>query len=150
MSHKWKLLLAIIPAMCLLAFSAPANAGAGGMGLTGEDACSLINQTYALDVGFLDFGPIDAAMAADPSLPNPPCDAGSWPIALNAAGMPLLDAAGFEILNVPTPTCSAFDILAAASCTLVALVPEPGRLPLVMLVVGAGGIIGYRRYKRRA
>ncbi len=150
MSHKWKFLFAIIPAMFLLAFSAPANAGAGGMGLTGEDACTLINQTYALDILFSDFGPIDAAMTADPSLPNPPCDSGSWPIALDAAKMPLLDAAGFEILNVPTPVCNAFDILAEASCTLVALVPEPGRLPLVMLVVGAGGIIFYRRYQRRA
>ena len=146
MSIRLKLLLAIIPAMFLLAFSAPARAGAGGMGLTGEDACGLINQAFGLDTLMGDFGPIDAALIADPSLPNPPCDIGSWPIALDAG----VDAAGFQFLSIPTPVCDAFNALEAASCSLVALVPEPGRLPLVMLVVGAGGIIGYRRYKRRA
>ncbi|MEO8715740.1 MAG: hypothetical protein ABI369_12070 [Acetobacteraceae bacterium] len=130
----------------VLALSPPARAGAGGMGHTGQDGCDLINLTYSFD----EFGNpqvIDDALQIDPGLPNPPCDFGTFPQVFDSAGMPLLDLAGFPVVDVPKIVCNAFDVIAPGACSLI---PEPGRFPLMILVIGASGIVASRAYRRRA
>ena len=146
---RCKLLLWAIPAIALLAFSAPARAGAGGMGQTGSDVCTEINQSYQT-LPFTNPAADAAVSAADSDLsPAGPCDLGSYPF-LIVNGMEVLDSAGQPILLIPGKApdndCAAFNIIDAGSC----LVPEPAHFPLAVLVIGSMGIVGYRTYRTRA
>jgi len=152
MFGRCKLLLWAIPAIALLAFSAPARAGAGGMGQTGSDVCTEINQSYQT-LPFFDPAAAAAVSAADSDLsPAGPCDLGSYPF-LIVNQMEVLDSAGAPILLIPDTApdndCAAFNIIDAGSCVLAA-VPEPARFPLAVLVIGSMGIVGYRTYRTRA